>query len=265
MYYEFYGFKNPPFSITSDPHFFFESKSHREALASLLYGIQERKGIILVTGEVGTGKTTLCKALLTRLPSSVKTSLILNPYFSEVQLLKAIVEDFGIDIEKKNRLDIIKQLNSFLVDITLKGGNAVLIVDEAQGLRSRQLEQLRLLSNLETAKEKLLQIVLVGQPELTEKLNEVHLRQIRQRISVKYTVSPLEEAEIKEYIAFRLKKSGDSTIAISPDVHRLIYEFSSGIPRLINILFDRVCLLGFVREKKTFDEEIVRACIEELR
>ncbi|MDD5611250.1 MAG: AAA family ATPase, partial [Candidatus Omnitrophica bacterium] len=189
MYLDFYGLKSSPFNITSDPQLFFESLSHREAFAALLYGIQEKKGIVLITGEVGTGKTTLCKALLNRLPQGVKTSLIFNPYFSEVQLLQAIIEDFGLSVEKKNRLEIVKRLNSFLVEVNSDGGNAVVVIDEAQDLNNRQLEQVRLLSNLETSRGKLMQLVLVGQPELSEKLKQFNLRQIRQRICVKYNIS----------------------------------------------------------------------------
>jgi general secretion pathway protein A len=264
MYYQFYGLKSAPFNITSDPSFFFESYSHREALSALLYGIEEKKGIILLTGEVGTGKTTLCKYVLRKLNQSVKSSFIDNPYFSDVQLLQAIVEDFGLRIEKKNKLDIIKVLNSFLIDINLKGGNSVLMIDEAQNLTSRQLEQIRLLSNLETSQEKLLQIILVGQPELIEKLNNFKLRQIRQRIFVKHIVTPLKENEIEDYVNLRLKVTGEGNFQILPDSYRTIYEFSKGIPRLINLLCDRTFLIGYLREKKIYDEEIFRESIKEI-
>ena len=264
MYYDFYGLKASPFNITSDPEFFFESSSHKEALVSLLYGIQEKKGIILITGEVGTGKTTLCKTFLERLPPEIKTSLILNPYFSEVQLLRAIIEDFGLEIVKKTRLDIVNRLNSFLVESNTGRGNAVLIIDEAQNLANRQLEQIRLLSNLETSKEKLLQIVLVGQPELIEKLRQPHLRQIRQRIFVKYNLPPLEQKEVKSYVEFRLKKAGKTKIKIFPESYKVIYDFSGGIPRLINMLCDRALLYGFARERRVLDENIFKTCVEEI-
>ncbi len=264
MYTKFYGLKEKPFNITSDPDFFFESVSHREAFAALLYGIKERKGIILITGEVGTGKTTLCKAAVKKLPADVKVSLILNNYFSESQLLRAIVEDFGLKIEGRTRLDTIKVLNSFLIDVCIQGGTAVLIIDEAQNLSMRQLEQIRLLSNLETAQAKLLQIVLVGQPELLEKLNQYQLRQIRQRILVKYNIHPLKEEEIKDYVEFRLEKAG-AGVDILPQCYPVIYEFSRGIPRLINALCDRVLLVGFVQERKIFDENIFRSCAEEIK
>ena len=265
MYLELYGLKNSPFNITADPEFYFEGSSHREAFAALMYGIKERKGIILITGEVGLGKTTLCKVLLEKLPNQIKTSLILNPYFSEVQLLEAIVGDFGLKLAKKTRLDVINKLNSFLVESSLAGGNAVLIIDEAQNLTARQLEQIRLLSNIETAKEKLLQIVLVGQPELSEKLKQPHLRQIRQRIFVKYNLTPLKEEELKGYVEHRLAKAGKSDLVISPESYRIIYEFSAGTPRLINMLCDRALLCSFARESKVLDETIFNECVAELK
>jgi general secretion pathway protein A len=265
MYLQAYGVEKSPFNITSDPQIFFESESHKKAFGNLLYGIQQRKGIILITGEVGTGKTTLCNTLLRRLPNQTKTSMIFNPYFSEVQLLCAIIEDFGLNVKKKTRLNLITELNSFLVNISLDGGNAVLIVDEAQDLNNRQLEQIRLLSNLETSESKLLQIVLFGQPELEEKLKQFHLRQIRQRIFIKYHLSPLSEEEVKSYVEFRLGEVGLTDIIILPSAFKIIYEFSQGIPRLINMLCDRALLLGFVREVKVLDDEIFRASIEEIK
>lgn len=264
MYLDFYNLKSSPFNVTSDYKIFFESSSHRKALASLMYGIQEKKGIILITGEVGTGKTTLSKKLLSQLPENIKTSLILNPYFSDIQLLQAIVGDFGLKIKKANRLDMINQLNDFLIKSNIEGGNAVLIIDEAQNLTVRQLEQVRLLSNLETATEKLLQIVLVGQPELIDKLNQVNLRQIRQRIFVKHDLFPLSQNEVSEYIDFRLKNCGQADIRISPQSFKIIYKFSAGIPRLINMLCDRALLCGFALERKVLDEDLFRTCIEEL-
>lgn len=231
----------------------------------MLFGIQERKGIILITGEVGTGKTTLCKALFGKLPSDVKISLILNPYFSEVQLLKAIAEDFGLVIKSTNRLNIVKTINSFLMELNLNNGNAALVIDEAQDLSVRQLEQIRLLSNLETKEEKLLQIVLVGQPELKDKISQHSLRQIYQRVVVKHELMPLSEEEVKEYIDFRLKKVGQGNVVIPAQVYKVIYEFSKGIPRLINILCERALILGFIRQEHVLGEEIFSNCIAEIR
>ena len=264
MYCQFYGFNKLPFSATSEPHFFFDSGSHREAYAAIQYGISQRKGIILITGEVGTGKTTLCKKLLGRLEKNVKVSLVLNPYFSDMQLLQAIVEDFGISTEKKNRLEIIKTLNAFLIEQHGQGGNAALIIDEAQHLTARQLEQVRLLSNLETSQEKLLQVILVGQPELIKSLAQYRLRQIRQRIFVKHQLLPLQEDEVRQYIHVRLKDAGEGGLAINEDCYRIIYEFSGGVPRLINMLCDRALLMGYVREKSRLDETILRDSIKEI-
>jgi len=254
-----------PFNITSDPDFFFRSQHHLEALSAVLYGIEQRKGIILITGEVGTGKTTLCRAMLKELPPNTITSLVLNPYFSEIQLLKAIIEDFGVSILRSSRLDLINTLNMFLIDISSQGKNAVLIIDEAQNLSLRQLEQVRLLSNLETEKMKLLQVILVGQPELNVKLNAESARQIKQRISVKYHILPLAEDEISRYIEFRLEKANGRSIKFLPETFPLIYKFSKGIPRLVNIICDRALLLGFAKEKYVIDAVMVEKCIEELR
>jgi len=265
MYEQFFGLKEDPFNITSDPAFFFSGKSHSQAYSCLLYGIEQRKGLIKITGEVGTGKTTLCRALINRLGPQVKTSCIFNPYFSEVQLLEAITEDFGIVAERKNKLSIVRQLNEFLLERASCGENAVLIIDEAQNLKARQLEQIRLLSNLETDKKKILQIVLVGQPELDKKLSNPNLRQIDQRIAVRYSIQPLQEDETRGYIMHRIKiAGGNGKIDFTKGALELVYSFSQGFPRLINILCDRALLAGFVRKSFTIDESIIKQCTEEL-
>lgn len=264
MYETFYTLTQRPFNVTSNPALFFESRSHREAMSVILYGIQERKGIIVISGEVGTGKTTLCKVLLEKIPPNIKTSLILNPYFSPIQLLRAILKDFGLNILKGNKLDLVNSLNEFLLSINSAGGTAVLIIDEAQNLSNRQLEEIRLLSNLETFCDKLLQIVLIGQPELEEKLSQDALRQIKQRVFVKYHLKPLEKDEIMDYINFRLEKSKGNKLSFLPSTQDLIYQFSQGIPRLINMICDRALLCGFVKNTFVIDENIIKDSIKEL-
>lgn len=224
--------------------------------------------MITVTGEVGTGKTTMCRTLLSQLDKSIKTALVLNPYFSDVQLLEFIAQDFGIKIEKKSRLNIINGINRFLLNESSLKNNAVLIIDEAQNLTPRQLEQIRLLSNLETDKEKLLQILLVGQPELREKLELFRLRQIKQRIMVDYHIEPLDEDEIKNYINHRLgvaSKNNEKKIEFSDSAIKEICQFSQRVPRLINLVCDRALLLGFIKERNIICDAIISECIKDIR
>ncbi len=266
MYCKFFGLKEKPFNITSDPAFFFLSNKHKEALVHLHYGVSQRKGIILLTGEIGTGKTTLCRFFLNELGKDVKTAFILNPHFSETQLLESIVADFGIKSRGKGKLELIRGLNSFLLKESGKGNNVVLIIDEAHNLKPELLEQIRLLSNLETEKEKLLQIILVGQPELNERLELYELKQLRQRIMVKYHILPLEGQEIDDYIQHRLKTSGSSEIRVefSKEAIRIVSDFSSGMPRLINMVCDRALLSGFANGTTDIGQKIIEQCINEL-
>jgi general secretion pathway protein A len=264
MYCQFYGLKERPFNVTSDPSFFYESKKHQEALSHLIYGVTQRKGIVVITGEIGTGKTTLCRFFLSKLEKNVKTAFILNPYFSEMQLLEAIVKDLGISPKNASRLSLVWELNEFLLKESAKGNNVALIIDEAQNLKSGALEQIRLLSNLETEKEKLLQVVLVGQPELNHRLNLYDLRQLRQRVMARYHITPLEPHEIREYILHRLDVAGaNSRIEFTDEAIKAILDFSTGTPRLINMLCDRALLAGFVAETKKIDFAIIKRCVEE--
>lgn len=265
IYQEFYGLKEPPFSVTSDPNFLFFSRHHKEAFSHFLYGVKERKGFLQITGEIGTGKTTLCRALLDSLDPKTKSAFILNPGLSAVQLLKAIVTDFGIKTKAHTRVDLTEALNQFLLQQLSERNNVLLIIDEAQALSLQVLEEIRMLSNLETHKEKLIQIALVGQPELREKLENPSLRQLRQRIGIRYHISPLEKDEVAEYIHHRLHVAGSNgKIRFRPKTVDQIYRYSKGVPRLINTVCDKCLLAGFVYETDEMSPEIVKRCIEEL-
>ncbi len=266
MYLEFLGLREKPFSITADPSFLYLSKKHREALSHMVYGIRERKGFVEITGEIGTGKTTLCKALLRHLDPATKTALILQPDLSELQLLQAIVQDFGLNpMRVTNRLGLFNQLNQFLLDQAQLGNNIVLVIDEAQNLSLRILEQIRMFSNLETDKEKLIQIILVGQPQLRDKLSLPALEQLRQRIGVRYHITPLDLDEVRTYIDHRLRIAGsDGTLEWTPEGVDEVYRCSRGIPRLINLVCDRSLLACYVFRMKRVDRNIVRHSYQEL-
>jgi len=265
MYCKYYGLSERPFNVTSDPDFFFLSAKHKEALAHLHYGVSQRKGIVVLTGEIGTGKTTICRFFINQLNKNVRTALILNPHFSEIQLLEAIVRDFGIRANHKNRLGLVRELNTFLLNESSLGNNVLLIIDEAQNLKPAVLEQIRLLSNLETEKDKLLQVVLVGQPELNTRLNLYELRQLKQRVMVRYHILPLERAEIKNYIDHRLSVAGLArNIEFNEEAVMAISDYSSGTPRLINTICDRALLAGFLLETDKITGDIICKCLEEL-
>lgn len=264
-YEKFFYLKENPFNITPDTRFLYMSKKHQEALDLLFFGISERKGFLLLSGEVGTGKTTICRALLDKLNSKVKSALILNPLLSDIELLMTMNQDFGLKADSpslKEQLDI---LNAFLLEKTKNGGNAVVIIDEAQNLSPKALEMIRLLSNLETKKTKLLQIVLVGQPELRDKLKLPELRQLNQRIVVRCHLGSLNFEETKTYIFKRLTiAGGKGNIKFTVTALKSIYEASSGIPRLINIICDRALTAAFVAGKRVIDEDVEKKAIDEL-
>jgi general secretion pathway protein A len=269
MYKKFYHLKENPFNVTSDPEFFFFSSRHTEAFSHLIYGISQRKGILVITGEIGAGKTTLCRTLLNRLDEKTKTALILNPNFSDIQLLKLILKDFGLEGHYRNKFTIIDALNKFLLEQSNMGHNVAMIIDEAQNLKPQQLEQIRLLSNLETEKEKLLQIILVSQPELIDKLKLPSLKQLDQRVAVRYHIRPLDQNEVASYIKHRIKMASgmdtfDSMCHFTDEAIETIYKYSNGIPRMINILCDRVLLAGFTKEIRSFDKTLVEECIKEI-
>jgi general secretion pathway protein A len=265
VYLEYYGLTEPPFNITPNPKFLFYSAKHREAFNHLLYGIRERKGFVQITGEVGAGKTTLCRAMLDQLGSTFSTALILNPVLDADQLIKAITMEFGLQVKGLDRLETLALFNEFLLKQVEQGKDAVLIIDEAQDLTDELLEQVRLLSNLETDSRKLLQIALLGQPELRLRLNNHRLRQLRQRITVRYHLKSLSRREVGQYIQHRLEVSGAKGAPyFSMGALWRVYRYSLGIPRLVNAVCDKCLLAGFVQQKERIDYGMVGLAIREL-
>ena len=265
MYLEYYGLAEPPFNITPNPRFLFYSAKHREAFNHLLYGIRERKGFVQLTGEVGAGKTTLCRAMLEQLGARFSTALILNPVLDADQLMKAVAMEFGLNVKGLDRLETVAAINEFLLKQLERDLDAVLIIDEAQDLTNELLEQVRLLSNLETDDRKLLQIVLMGQPELRDRLDDHRLRQLRQRITVRYHLRPLKLSEVGQYIQHRLHVSGSKgpPYFTSPALWR-IHGYSQGVPRLINAVCDKCLLAGYVQQRDKIDYRMVGLAIREL-
>ena len=265
MYLPFFNLREPPFNLTPDPRFLFLSSQHEEALSHLLYGIHERKGFIEITGEVGSGKTVLCRALLEQLDASVSTALVFNSYLTQSELLAAISRDFGLATEDVTGAALIERLNAYLLSEFSAGRNAVVVIDEAQNLEPTVLEQLRMLSNLETARGKLLQIVLVGQPELRDKLSLPGMRQLDQRIAVRFHLNELSRPETASYVAHRLRVAGaDTGITFTQRALRLIYQYSGGLPRRVNLLCDRALMTAYVRETRGIDGAIVRQSVRDL-
>jgi general secretion pathway protein A len=265
MYKNFFNFRERPFKLVPNPAYLFLSKSHEEVLAHLTYAVIQGDGFVEITGEVGTGKTTLCRAFLENLDNNTKAAYIFNPNLNSIQLLKAINDEFGIASDADNTKDLIDRLNSFLIAKKAQGKNVILIIDEAQNLTTEVLEQLRLLSNLETSRDKLLQIILVGQPELGEKLDSHELRQLDQRITLKCQLVPLSYKEVQEYIQHRINiASRKAGIQFTGAAYRSIYHYSKGIPRLINIVCDRALLTAFVLDRQMISGKIAKAAIREL-
>jgi len=265
MYNNFFGFNERPFKLVPNPAYLFLSRSHEEALAHLTYAAIQGEGFMEITGEVGTGKTTLCRAFLEHLDDDTKTAYIFNPNLNSIELLKAINDEFGIPSDADNAKDLIDTLNAFLIEQKTRGKHTILLIDEAQNLTNEVLELLRLLSNLETAKHKLLYIILVGQPELKEKLDSHELRQLRQRISLSCRLAPLSIKDVRNYIQHRINvASGKPGIQFADTAYRSIYNYSKGIPRLINIVCDRALLTAFGHDQKEITQKIVRESIKEL-
>jgi Type II secretory pathway, component ExeA (predicted ATPase) len=265
MYTQFYGFKERPFEITPDPDFLFLSESHREALAHMIYAARERKGFTVLTGEVGTGKTTLVQAFLSQLNGKVKTAYIFNPKLTSLDFLRYICEDFGLKEEKHSKGQYVAQLHNFLLEHYSRDEQVILIIDEAQSLPPALLEEVRLLTNLETPKSKLLQVILVGQPELNAVLNSHPFRQLKQRVSLRYHLQPLDEEDTKKYVEKRLASAGaiDTHIFTAKAMGK-IYSNSRGIPRLINIISDNALLAGYSENKKIIGPKMIKEASQKM-
>jgi general secretion pathway protein A len=267
MYAAYFGLKENPFNLSPEPRYLFLSEHHRDALNCLIYGIQEKKGFVLLSGGIGLGKTTICRSLLESLDDSVETALIFNTAISDMDLLETVLTEFGIKSRKssKTKKYYIDALNKFLLKNFGEGKTAVLLIDEAQNLSHVVLEQLRMLSNLETEREKLLQIILIGQPELNDTLMLPVLRQLNERITVRYALQPLCLQEVRNYIEHRLKVAqGPGSLEFTEGAFNLIYSFSEGIPRRINALCDRALLIAYTKNVSTINRKIVKLAVADI-
>lgn len=274
MYERFYGLSEKPFSLSPNPKYLYFSESHQSAFNLVRYGIREREPFIVVTGDVGTGKTTLCRAILESLDQDVFTSLVLNPFLSDEDLLKVILQNFGILSEntslngrfRPSRNDLVYTLNQVLLSFRKINARAVLIVDEAQNLPLATLEQIRILSNLETSSEKLLQVILVGQQELDGLLGSPQLRQLDQRVSIRFQLKPLCGGDIEHYVYHRLAVAGcGRRLEFTKGAFRLIYKHSRGIPRLINLICDRSLMGGYAMSTFQIDKAVVKHALTSLQ
>jgi len=265
MYTSFFGFTCKPFQLSPDPEFLFMSRGHKRALTFLNYGMADNAGFILVTGEIGVGKTTLLRSMIKKIPQDVKLARINNTKVTSDQLIAMISEEYGIDTRGDDKTRMLSKLTDFLISQYAAGGRSMIIIDEAQNLSPDLLEEIRLLSNLETDKSKLLQIILVGQPELNVTLSSPGLEQLRQRIAINTHINPLTFEETDAYIRHRLKIAGnEGGVTFQPGVVETIYDFSKGVPRLINIICDFTLLAAFVDSTKTIDSVLMKEIIREL-
>ena len=265
MYNNYFGLTDKPFSIAPDPRYLFMSDQHREALAHLVYGVGEGGGFVLLTGEVGTGKTTVCRCLLEQIPESTKLAFILNPKLSATELLANACDELQIEYPEDPTLKQLSDaLNQYLIEAHGRGQKTVLMIDEAQNLSSEVLEQIRLLTNLETNKEKLLQIILIGQPELKELLGRHELRQLSQRITARFHLEPLTEDECHTYVQHRLEVSGFRDTLFDDKAVKELYHRTGGVPRLINVLCDRAMLGAYAKNRRIVDRSMVRQAANEV-
>jgi len=274
MYEEYFGFTEKPFSLTPDPKYLFKSASHASAFELLQYAIRRREGFVVITGDIGTGKTTLCRAILEQIDKKTFTALVLNPFLAEEDLLRVILQEFGVVSREEirqgrmlgvSKAELIETLNEFLLSLQRLGAQAVLIIDEAQNLPLKVLEQIRILSNLETEKEKLLQIVLVGQLNLKNLLRRAELRQLDQRVSIRYDLKPLTAEETSQYVQHRLSVAGGgAAVTFTPKALARLHRYASGIPRLINLLCDRALLSAYSAHTPRIVPAFVESAAESL-
>lgn len=266
LYCEFFGFRESPFNITPNPRFLFISEQHREAFAHLVYAVDNRVGFVQLTGEVGTGKTTLLRSFLTRLDGKGhRTAFIFNPCLSPLELLQSINREFGLAWEKESRTALLEILNNFLLEQKGAGNLVVLVLDEAQNLTAEALEQIRLISNLETDTDKLIQIVLAGQPELLTLLSREDLRQLDQRITVRYHLRPMGLDCLRRYVEHRIELAGRlKAVEFTPAALKLIFRYSRGIPRLVNIACDRSLLVAFTENTRIITGKLASQAVLEL-
>ncbi|MFT5692049.1 MAG: type II secretory pathway predicted ATPase ExeA [Oceanicoccus sp.] len=265
MYQQYFGLAEDPFSIAPDPRYLFLSDKHREALAHLIYGVGNQGGFVVLTGEVGTGKTTICRCLLKQIPENANIAYIINPKQSINQLLQSICNDLGIYFEQgRTSKDLIDDLNKYLLEAHAKGRNTILIIDEAQNLSIEILEQLRLLTNLETNEKKLLQLVLLGQPELNELLSRREMRQLAQRVTARFHLTPLSKDEVTQYIEHRLSVAGCRNELFRVAAINSVYKHSRGIPRLINQICDRALLGVYATNENQVTRKIANKASKEI-
>jgi general secretion pathway protein A len=265
VYTQFFGLTEKPFSITPDPRYLYLSRRHADALAHLLYGISQSGGFIQLTGEVGTGKTTLVRSLFEQLPEEADVALILNPELTTLEFLRAISEELGVELPNNDSIkSLVDHLSAHLLDAHAKGRRTVLIVDEAQNLATDVLEQVRLLTNLETPKQKLLQIILIGQPELREVLDREDMRQLAQRVTGRYHLEPLSQDETAIYLEHRMKVAGAAGAIFSKSAVKEIFRWSNGVPRIINVISDRALLAAYTKDTRDVDKALVKKAATEV-
>jgi general secretion pathway protein A len=266
MYTKYYGLREKPFEISPDPKFLYLSENHKEALAHLIYAVTEGRGFTVITGEVGTGKTTLAQTLLSRLDGSVQTAYLFNPTLKTDDFIQYILKDLGVQLYGRTKGDYLHKLHQYLLNAYQLNVKVILIIDEAQTLNPRLLEEVRLLTNLETSKKKLLQVILLGQPEFNRILDDPRFRQLNQRVSLRYHIQPLNKKETEEYIENRLIRAGASNPHFfSPRALKTIYRYSKGIPRLINTLCDHALLIGYANDQKEIGPSVIREAKRDLK